>query len=99
MPLEHWGLFAIVGVITAAGQYCIAQALRFTQASVLAPVDYSSYFWVVALDLFWWGKSPDAFMITGAIIIVGSNLYILNRTRREQAAKKAALEASAEKAS
>lgn len=99
MPLEHWGLFAIVGVITAAGQYCIAQALRFTQASILAPVDYSSYFWVVALDLFWWGKSPDAFMITGAIIIVGSNLYILNRTRKEQAAKKAAAETTPEKAS
>lgn len=90
MPLEHWGLFAIVGVITAIGQYAIAQALRFTQASVLAPVDYSTYFWVVALDLFWWDKSPDKFMIAGAIIIVGSNLYILYRTRREEAAKKAA---------
>jgi hypothetical protein len=38
-------------------------------------------------------------MITGAIIIVGSNLYILNRTRREQAAKKAALETAPEKVS
>ncbi|HEX2579699.1 MAG TPA: DMT family transporter [Rhabdochlamydiaceae bacterium] len=92
MPLEHWGLFAIVGGITAIGQYCIAQALRFTQASILAPVDYSTYFWVVALDLFWWGKSPDAFMIAGAIIIVGSNLYILSRTRKEQAAKKAPID-------
>ncbi len=91
MPLEHWGLFAIVGVITAVGQYAIAQALRFTQASILAPVDYSSYFWVVALDMFWWGKSPDSFMIVGAVIIVGSNLYMLYRTRREEAAKKAAL--------
>ncbi|HEX4839216.1 MAG TPA: hypothetical protein VFU89_02100 [Rhabdochlamydiaceae bacterium] len=35
-------------------------------------------------------RNKDAFMITGAIIIVGSNLYILNRTRKEQAAKKAA---------
>ncbi len=89
MPLEHWGLFAIVGVITAAGQYAIAQALRFAQGSVLAPVDYSTYFWVVALDAFWWNKRPDMFMIVGAAIIVGSNFYILYRTRKEQAAKKA----------
>lgn len=90
MPLEHWGLFAIVGAITAAGQYAIAQALRYAQASTLAPIDYSTYFWVVALDLFWWHKSPDKFMLIGAAIIVGSNLYILYRTRREEAAKKAA---------
>lgn len=90
MPLEHWALFAVVGAITAAGQYAIAQALRFAQGSVLAPVDYSTYFWVVALDAFWWNKTPDAFMVTGAIIIVGSNLYILYRTRKEQAAKQAA---------
>ncbi len=91
MPLAHWGLFAIVGGLTAAGQYCIAQALRFTQASTLAPVDYSTFFWVVSLDLFWWGKSPDAYTLCGAAIIVGSNLYILYRTKREEAAKKATL--------
>jgi drug/metabolite transporter (DMT)-like permease len=84
MPLEHWGLFAIVGVIAATGQYAIAQALRFAQGSVLAPVDYSTYFWVVALDAFWWHKTPDLYMIIGAIIIVGSNFYILYRTRKEQ---------------
>jgi drug/metabolite transporter (DMT)-like permease len=90
MPLEHWGLFAIVGVITAAGQYAIAQALRFAQGSALAPIDYSSYFWVIMLDFFWWHKSPDAYMIIGAAIIVGSNFYILYRARREKTLKKAA---------
>jgi drug/metabolite transporter (DMT)-like permease len=88
MPWSHWGLFGIVGAITAAGQYAIAQALRFTSASTLAPVDYSSYFWVVALDFFWWGKSPELFVILGAALIVGSNLFILYKTRQEAALKK-----------
>lgn len=90
MPLEHWGLFAIVGVITAAAQYAIAQALRFAQGSALAPIDYSSYFWVVMLDFLWWNKTPDAYMFIGAAIIVGSNFYILYRARKEKAAKKLA---------
>lgn len=90
MPWEHWGLFAIVGVITAAGQYAIAQSLRFAQASVLAPIDYSTFFWVVSLDYIWWHKSPDAYMLIGAAVIVGSNLYILYRTRREDVKKTAA---------
>lgn len=90
MPWQHWGLFAIVGVLTAGGQYAIAQALRYAQGSTLAPIDYSTFFWVVALDLVWWNKSPDKFMLIGAAVIVGSNLYILYRTRKEEANKKAA---------
>lgn len=89
MPWEHWGLFAIVGIITAAGQYAIAQALRFAQGSALAPVDYSTYFWVVAFDAFWWHKMPDAYMVIGAAVIVGSNLYILYRSSQKSRTQKA----------
>jgi drug/metabolite transporter (DMT)-like permease len=87
---HDWGFFAIVGVITAAGQYLIAHSLRFAQGSTLAPIDYSTFFWVVMLDFFWWDKTPDVSTIAGAAIIVGSNLYILYRSRREQPEKKAA---------
>jgi drug/metabolite transporter (DMT)-like permease len=91
MPWSHWGLFAIVGCITAAGQYAIAQSLRYTQASVLAPIDYSTFFWVVALDFFWWEKGPDVYTLIGAAVIVGSNLYILYCTNRDRAKKAAAV--------
>ena len=90
MPLSHWGLFAIVGGTAALAQYCIAQALRYTQASTLAPIDYSSLFWVVALDAFWWGRNPDVMTLVGAFIIVGSNFFILYRTRREESRTQAA---------
>jgi drug/metabolite transporter (DMT)-like permease len=89
MPLPHWGLFAFVGLMTATGQYCIAQALRFAQGSVLAPIDYSTFFWVVSLDYLWWEKSPAAATLIGALIIVSSNLYILYKTRKEEAKQKA----------
>ena len=87
LTLHDWCFFAIVGVITATGQYAIAQSLRFAQGSTLAPMDYSTFFWVVMLDFFWWEKMPDVFTVVGAAVIVGSNLYILFRSRREQALK------------
>lgn len=87
MAWTHWGIFAIVGAVAALGQYLIAQALRFTQASVLAPIDYSSFFWVVALDFFWWNKTLELHTLLGAAIIVGSNLYILHCTKKEQRQK------------
>ncbi|PIS02400.1 MAG: hypothetical protein COT85_05230 [Chlamydiae bacterium CG10_big_fil_rev_8_21_14_0_10_42_34] len=86
---HDWAFFGMVGVITATGQYAIAHALRFAQGSTLAPTDYTTFFWVLMLDYFWWNKSPDNFNITGAAIIVGSNFYILYRSRREQAEKAA----------
>lgn len=89
MPWTHWLVFAFVGAITALGQYMIAQALRFTQASVLAPIDYSTFFWVVALDFFWWQKTVELHTLIGAAIIVGSNLYILHCTKKEQKASAA----------
>lgn len=88
MPAEDWIYFCIVGALTAAGQYCIAQALRFAQGSTLASIDYSSFFWVVALDFLWWEKTPDIETIVGAAIIVGSNLFIVYRTKKEQALAK-----------
>lgn len=85
---HDWGFFTIVGVITAMGQYAIAHSLRFAQGSTLAPIDYSTFFWVFLLDFFWWNKMPNVFTIIGATVIVGSNLYILFSSRREQAEKK-----------
>ncbi len=87
---HDWGFFAIVGIITSVGQYAIAHSLRFAQGSTLAPLDYSSFFWVFLLDYFWWDVVPERKTIIGAAIIVGSNLYILFRSRREQAEKKLA---------
>lgn len=84
MPWAHWCLFAVVGAVTASAQYCITQALRYAQGSTLAPIDYSTFFWVVALDFFWWHRTPDFFTCLGAVIIIGSNFYILYRTRQEE---------------
>lgn len=94
MPWADWGLFAIVGALTAAGQYAIAQALRYAQASILAPIDYSTFFWVVALDFFWWYKTPDVCTLIGAAVIVSSNFLILYYSRRDEA-KRMSLKQSA----
>lgn len=87
---HDWGFFAIVGIITSLGQFAIAHSLRFAQGSTLAPIDYSTFFWVFMLDFFWWDKTPDRFTVIGAAVIVASNLYILYRSRQEQTTKQVA---------
>lgn len=84
LPWSHWGIFALVGAITAIGQYAIAQALRFAKASILAPADYSSFFWAVFIDLLWWNKTPDKYTLLSAAIIMISSFFLLYRTKREE---------------
>jgi drug/metabolite transporter (DMT)-like permease len=79
---QDCGLFLIVGILAAGGQYAIAQALQLAQTSVLASMDYSTFFWVVALDFVWWNKIPEKHTLIGSIIIIGSNLYILYRAKK-----------------
>lgn len=93
MELSHWITFALVGLLTASAQYAIASALKYAEASMLAPIDYSSFFWVVMLDACVWNVMPDAWTIGGVAIIVVSNLYILWKSQRE-ARRKEVLEAT-----
>ncbi len=82
IPWSHWGLFSVVGILSAAGQYAIAQSLRYTEVSILAPVDNSTFFWVVLLDFWGCGLVPDTCTIIGVAIIIGSNLYLLRTQHR-----------------
>lgn len=84
MPWQDVGLFGAVGLLTATGQYCVAQALRFAKASTLAPIDYSSFIWVISLDLLYWGELPSIFTLIGVVIIISSNLYIVYCTHKEE---------------
>jgi S-adenosylmethionine uptake transporter len=84
MSWLHWGIFALVGALTGMGQYAMAQALRFAQSSTLAPTDYSSFFWVIMLDLLGWNKSPDQYTLISAAIIVLSNFFLLYKTNKEE---------------
>ncbi|MBM3198022.1 MAG: DMT family transporter [Chlamydiae bacterium] len=84
VSLQDLGLFGLIGLLTAGAQYSIAQALRFAQATLLAPIDYSSFLWVLLLDFVLWNCSPDFFTLLGALFIIGSNLYILYCTKKEK---------------
>lgn len=90
MEWSHWGLFALVGCLTASAQYAIASALKYAEASLLAPIDYSTFFWVVMLDACVWNSMPDSFTVAGAAVIVLSNLFILWKSQREKKQKAAA---------
>jgi drug/metabolite transporter (DMT)-like permease len=69
--------FLIAGIFTATAQYTSVQALRFAQASSLAPLDGTSLIWCALFDYCIWQKLPHICLLIGVGIIIASNVYLL----------------------
>jgi drug/metabolite transporter (DMT)-like permease len=81
MPMIDWALFGAIGLAMGASQLLVAYSLRCAQASLLAPLDYSTFIWVLLIDMFLWEKMPDAWTVLGACIIILSNVVIFARSK------------------
>lgn len=71
-----WGLLVIIGVSGGLAQLCMTGALKFAPVSVVLPMDYSSLIWMTLLGWEFFGEWPGDTTWIGAVLIVGSGLYI-----------------------
>lgn len=58
------------------GHYLFTLAFSRSEASLLAPFEYTSVIWALIFDMFVWQLFPTPTTLIGALIIVGSGLYI-----------------------
>jgi drug/metabolite transporter (DMT)-like permease len=79
-------LFIAVGIMGTAGQFCLNQAFRYGEASLVAPLDYTGLLWATAIGWMFWGDLLTLPMIIGAAIVVASCLYILRRGEKKKKA-------------
>jgi drug/metabolite transporter (DMT)-like permease len=69
--------FVAVGVLNAGAHFLMIEALRLAEASVIAPVRYTSLIWATLIGYAVWGDLPDAWVVAGATVIVASGLYMV----------------------
>lgn len=86
-----WALLVLVGVLGAAGQTCTVRAYTVGEATAVAPFDYFKMIYAVAVGILLFGEWPDAWTLTGAVVIVGSTLYIARREARLSESQRVAL--------
>ena len=86
------GLFAVVGIGSASGNYFLVLAYRNAPAAVVAPFDYTKLIWASVFGWMLWRESPEPAVWIGAAIVAAAGVYI---TRREMAFDRAAREAAA----
>ena len=75
------GLFVLMGALGAGSQFSLRRALSAAGASTVAPFSYSSLIWATMWGFVIFGDLPDAATLIGALIIVGSGLYVYHRER------------------
>ena len=75
-------LLILVGVLGAAGQGFLVAAFAYAGAATLAPFLYFNLIWAALYGWFLFGDAPDAWTVSGAVIIVGAGLFVHIRTQR-----------------
>lgn len=69
-------LLIAIGFIAAAGFYCLSQAYRLAQPSVIAPFEYIAVPLSVIWSYLFFKDAPGYQSAIGVLLIVGSGLYI-----------------------
>ncbi|NEX45237.1 DMT family transporter [Pseudotabrizicola algicola] len=64
------------------GYYAVTAAMRKGEVSVVAPFRYSRLVFAMILAAIFLGERPDAFMLAGAGLVIGSGLYTFAREAR-----------------
>ncbi len=78
-------LMASLGILGGLGHYCVAKAMTFAPASVVAPFQYWQMIGSVTVGYVFMGSMPTAATWLGAGIIIAAGLFIGWRETREKA--------------
>jgi len=85
--LEVW-LLVGMAVLAAIAETLVIMALDAAEAVVVAPVQYSLLIWGTLYGFFIFGQLPDGWTWAGALIIVATGIYTLNREHRAARARR-----------
>lgn len=75
----QWAFLVIIGLGGGIAQICLTRAFASAPLAVIAPFEYATLLWSVAIGWMFWNEVPDWAVGLGAVIVVASGLYILHR--------------------
>ena len=79
MPPEVVVNMVFMAMIALAAHYTLTMAFSRAEISAIAPFEYSALIWAGMLGYFIWQEIPTIHIWAGAVIIIGSGLYVLHR--------------------
>lgn len=87
---EDWVLLVAVGGLGSLAQSCVVRAYTIGEATAVAPFDYVRMIYAIGVGILIFAEWPDEWTLAGALIIVGSTLYIARREARLEESQRVA---------
>lgn len=84
-------LMLVIGVIAAVGFYCLSRAYCSSEASAIAPFEFTYIVWAVVFGYLFWNEVPGSATVIGILVLVSSSLYIWYRERQVERSETALL--------
>ncbi len=82
LGVGDFALLAGAGLAFGFAMFCLTDALRYADASLVSPFKYSGVVLAVVLGYLVWSEVPGLEALIGAGLIMASGLFILRRERR-----------------
>lgn len=79
---EQAAILVAAGLLGGIGQLFLTQSFRYGEASTVAPFEYASMIWGVALGWLLFGELPQAATILGGSILIAAGIFIIWREHR-----------------
>lgn len=71
------GCLIFMSCMGIVGQWCMIQAFRRGEATAVAPASYVRLVFAIFIGFYLFAELPDTVTIVGAIIIIGSNIFLI----------------------
>jgi drug/metabolite transporter (DMT)-like permease len=81
IQLNHVMWLVVLSLLAVSGHFFITMAFATSEATLVAPFEYSAIIWAMGFDLLLWNTVPTQTTMIGAAIIMSSGLYIVHRER------------------
>ncbi|NTC02064.1 DMT family transporter, partial [Agrobacterium tumefaciens] len=78
----QWTLLIGTGLIGGTVQILVTLSLRYAEASLLAPFDYTTMIWAIALGYLFMAEVPTGATIIGALTVIAAGLFAMWRENR-----------------
>ena len=82
LSLYDIGVFVLISLLYCAAHFFVIEAFRYAEAGLLSTFRYLGLVWAVLFGFVIWRDVPDTWTISGALLVVGSGLYIAWREAR-----------------
>jgi drug/metabolite transporter (DMT)-like permease len=79
LDLTGWLFLVALGITGGIAQLALIKALTLAPASTIAPYHYTNLIWAALLGYLVFDDVPDAWTVSGALIIALSGVYVLQR--------------------